>query len=133
MSYVTQVVNPVCTAVVNSGLSAAIGYLCARTFMSINPINGAVYAAIFPLVSAVTTPIFNSLFQGKEANGATRFVGTVLNMTANVGASYSISGAVGFPLTFGAAATLTVIPAAIVMAAAAVGFGVSMGVALKAS
>ncbi len=62
MSNVRSVVNMTCNALVNAGFSAGFGYLCARAFTSINPINAAVYGGIYPLVSAITKPIFDNIF-----------------------------------------------------------------------
>lgn len=109
MSTIHDIVNWASSTVVNTGVSAGVGYLCARAFMSINPVHGAVVAAVSCVVSRVADPIFTAIFGGDKANMASKFVGTVLNITASVGGTLAIASALGFPVTLYSFACLTAI------------------------
>lgn len=122
MVKLTHVLNKTCDTVVEAGLSAGFGYLFARAFMKINPVNGAVFGAVFSLVSSATAPIFQTIFQGKEAAGSTKFVGEVFHMATSLAASHYISAALGFPSTLGASATLACGPGVVLASAALLGF-----------
>lgn len=114
MSNVTNVVNAACNTAVNAGWGAVGGYLLARMFTTINPVNGAVFGAVASVVSSVTNPVLKAIFEGKNSNDASKFIGKVLNITASIAASAHISGALGYPVSLKAAATVTLAPAAVV-------------------
>lgn len=137
MNHVTNAVNFACNTVVSAGVAASVGYLCAKAFTTINPVNGAVFGAVTALVSAVADPIFNAIFQREDANAASRFVGSVLSLATGIAASSYISGALGYAVPLEAAATLTVIPGAAIttaaLAATAVGLVVLIGLKVASS
>jgi len=121
MSAIQNIANEASSAVVLSATGAGVGYLFARAFMSINPINAAVFCATNALVSKVINPIFNPIFNGPTANGASKFVGSVLQLAATIASSVAISNALGYPISFGAAATASLVPAAVVLTVFTVG------------
>ena len=99
MTKIQNVVNLASDTVLNSAAAAAIGYLCARAFMTINPIHAAVVSAVSVVVSKVTNPIFEKIFAGDSANKASKFLGNVLNITTSVAASAAIATALGYPVS----------------------------------
>ena len=106
MSVIQDVVNFTSKAVVNSAVNAGAGYLCARVFMSINPIHAAVVAGVSSVVSNVSTPIFNKIFAGENANSASKLLGTVLNVTTIIIAPVSIAASLGYPISIGSSLCL---------------------------
>lgn len=100
MTTIQNVVNLASDTVLNSGAAAAIGYLCARAFMTINPVHAAVVSAISVVVSKITNPIFDKIFAGDNANKASKFLGNVLNITASVAGSAAIATSLGYQVSF---------------------------------
>lgn len=80
--------------------AASIGYLFARSFMTINPVYAAVVSAVSVVVSKVSNPIFEKIFASSGASKASRFLGNVLNITASVAASSAIATSMGYNVTF---------------------------------
>ena len=99
MTTIQKLVNLASDTVINSAAAAGIGYLCARAFMTLNPVHAAVVSAVSVVVSKVTNPIFNWIFAGEQANKASKFLGNVLNITASVAASAAIATSLGYPVT----------------------------------
>lgn len=136
MTNIQSVINETSQTILECGAAAAIGYLCARVFTSINPAHAAVVSAVSILVSKIVDPVFQRVFAGPGANDASKFLGTVLNITLSVSASAAIASAMGFPISATAFFWLNivgilavpVVTIAVVVAAAA---GLALKEALK--
>lgn len=104
-------------------VSAGVGYLCARVFLTINPIHAAVFSASASLISRVIAPIFEETFGGWAANDASRISGRLLGIGTAIALSAAISTVLGFSMSFNSGLVLTgTIFAVTISAAIAVDF-----------
>jgi hypothetical protein len=85
---------------------ACIGYVAARVFTKVNPLQGAALCAISSVVSALMKPLFDKLFAGYGSNHACRQVGAWLNMGISIVATAAIASVSGCPITMASAAML---------------------------
>ncbi|HEV8051216.1 MAG TPA: hypothetical protein VGP47_01890 [Parachlamydiaceae bacterium] len=99
MTQIQNALNVASETILTSAAFAGAGYLCARVFMSLNPVHAAVVSAVSVVVSKVTTPIFDKVFNGEKANESSRFLGAVLNVSASVIASSALATALGYPVS----------------------------------
>lgn len=104
---VQKFVNNAADTAVHMSIAGTAGYLCARTFFSMNPVHGAVFSALTSLVFKVVKPIFASLFAGEGSNDSSKFIGIILSVSTGVLASAIISTTIGFPISFSAGLVLS--------------------------
>lgn len=103
-----QEVNVASQLVVQSALNGATGYLGARLFTSINPMHGGAFGLLSFLISKVTEPIFDGIFQQQGATNATKMLGYVLHVTATIGLTIAACSVLGFSMTLSTAAILII-------------------------
>ena len=100
MTTIQGVVNYGSETILHSASAAAVGYLCANVFMpAVNPAAAAVVLGAAATIAQMTRPIFNSIFAGPTSNEASRFLGTVLNITASVAIPASIAAGLGYAIS----------------------------------
>lgn len=101
MHYVDKFMNFVSRPIVELPFIAAAGYVSAIVFAPmINPVNAAAFTAIAALVSLVTRPLFDLIFERKSCSASTKFLGKVLNFGTAIGIAVGIASLAGFPMTF---------------------------------
>jgi hypothetical protein len=104
-------VSPAClcatmaaSAAVNIGANASLGYIAGSVFTIINPIGGAIFGATYALTSVVADGILGAV--GCNNNTALKIAKFVISgVLGAVAATFTVA-AVGFPITFAAAAML---------------------------
>ena len=101
-------VNFTSGAAVNAASSGVLGYLGARIFTSIDPLHGGVFGVVSALVSSVTKPLFEKIFEQPGADENAKCVGQILNTVVGIAVSLSICGALGFQLTLETAVILII-------------------------
>ena len=99
---VQNYINTISETSLQMAAAAGIGYICARAFTSINPLNAAIFSAVSECVRKFTIPVFNKIFGGYGANQSSRFVGAILQVITTVAASSAISNALGYGVTINA-------------------------------
>lgn len=99
MSSIQNVVNRSAETMLHSVSSGATASLFAKNLMTLNPVHAAGLSAVSVLVSKVTSPLFQMLFGGPEANGSSLFLGNALNITLSVAATVITANAIGFSIS----------------------------------
>lgn len=95
-----QIMNTASDFAVTSAFTAAVGYMAARIFTSLNPLHGALYCGVASLVSRAVSPVMDKLFSGERANAASKFLGEILSIGSVVVISSLISVAAGFTVPY---------------------------------
>ncbi|MCX6989615.1 MAG: hypothetical protein NTX49_00895 [Chlamydiae bacterium] len=91
-------------AAININANAGLGYIAGSVFTIINPIGGAVFGATFALTNMVADGILGAV--GCNSNTALKIAKFVIaGALSAVAATFAVA-AVGFPITFTAAAML---------------------------
>lgn len=105
-------VNQISGMVINAGLSGVSGYIGARLFTKINPMEGALFGLVRGVVGFVTTPIFKSIFARPGADGNSQCLGEILDFATSTAVSLAACSALGVHLTVHAAVALIISQAA---------------------
>lgn len=98
MINLNQVINTGSELVLQSAFTAGVGYLAARIFTSINPVNAAVFCGVAAVVRYAVSPLFEKLFSGIGSNTSSRILGDILCGVSVVVLSSLFSSAAGFPI-----------------------------------
>lgn len=103
---IQRCVNRVSEELPTLAVSGGMGYLCARVFLTIDPVHAAVFSASAALISKIITPFFEDNFNGWAASDASRLTGRLLAMMSSIAMSAGVSTVLGFPISLGASAAL---------------------------
>ena len=124
---ISALMNPLSETLIESTVAGGAGYLCARIFMSINPVHAAVVSAISLAVSKVARGLFDVLFNNVNSNFASRLVGNILNITTCAALSVSMANALGYGISM---TSFLVLNAIMISSFALVSIGILAGAAL---
>jgi hypothetical protein len=113
LNYSAEVITPIVAA-------GGMGYLCARLFLTIDPVHAAVFSASASLISTAITPFFEKNFCGWAASDASKICGRILGIGTAIALSAAASTVLGFPITFNAGLIITGTIFAVIITAAAV-------------
>src|SRR5262249_53575436 len=96
-----------------SGVSALLGYFCARSFTSINPWQAGLFGALSSLISRFVDPLFDKAFQKLDLQNdhlktTSKFFTRILSIGASVVTASTAMGVLGLPVPLGGAVLLAV-------------------------
>ena len=103
---IQKCVDRAAESIPSMAVAGGMGYLCARAFLTIDPVHAAVFSASAALISKIITPFFENTFNGWAASDASRTTGRILGVGSAIALSAGVSTALGFPISFGAGAVL---------------------------
>lgn len=104
---IQKCINQTSNVIAPMATAAGVGYLCARIFLSINPVNAAVFSASAALISRLIAPVFEETFGGWAANDASKICGTILGTATAIALSAAVSTVLGFSIAFNQGLILT--------------------------